>query len=174
MRERISRWHQVFRIHKGPASPTSRVEVVEKDISIAPATVPAARYEAFGLNANAADLCASLRDAMPVQLRRCKVTDQEYDVQQTAMACKNTIRISGSGMTIVVPSCDNFQRLAPCALGLGCTAEGHAAPACTMHSDFLETDACIALFVAMKRNQYSHCTLHCLQSIMQCERRLQH
>ncbi len=97
----------------GLASPTSRVEVVEKDMSIAPATVPAARYEAFGLNANAADLCASLRDAMLVQLRRCKVTDQEYDVQQTAMACKNTIQISGSGMTIVVLSCGNFQRLAP-------------------------------------------------------------
>ncbi len=48
----------------GPASPTSRVEVVEKDMSIAPATVPAAIYEAVGLNANAADLCASLRDAM--------------------------------------------------------------------------------------------------------------
>ena len=66
----------------GPASPTSRVEVVEKDMSIAPATVPAARYEAFGLNANAADLCASLRDAMLAQLRRCQVTDQEYDVQR--------------------------------------------------------------------------------------------
>lgn len=66
----------------GPASPTSRVEVVEKDMSIAPATVPAARYEAFGLNANAADLCASLRDAMLAQLRRCQMTDQEYDVQK--------------------------------------------------------------------------------------------
>ena len=97
----------------GPACPTSRVEVVEKDMSIAPATVPAARYEAFGLNANAADLCASLRDAMLTQLRRCEMTDQEYDVQQTAMACNTTIRISGSDMTMVVLSCDDFQRSAP-------------------------------------------------------------
>lgn len=95
------------------------MEFVENDVSIAPATVPAARNDALGLNASAADLCASLRHAMPTQWRRCKLADQEYDARHTATGRGNTASVSGLGLQYKF---NLFFRSNACAPAHGCVA----------------------------------------------------